>query len=153
MFKYKIINKPPLLKIDKKIVDFIFNEINSNINIAQKWLINLIFENDDVIKSLNNQYRSINNSTDVLSFHYFDNFENLKLREIAWEILFSREKIKKQSIDYQNSINAEFYKLLIHSILHIIGFDHEEDNDFEVMKKEEEKIILNIKNIFWIKIL
>ncbi|EKE26582.1 MAG: hypothetical protein ACD_4C00238G0011 [uncultured bacterium (gcode 4)] len=152
MFNYKIINKPKEIKINKKIADFIFNDIWNNVNISQNWILNIVFVDDDQMKIFNNQYRWIDSTTDVLSFHYFDDFSRLKKKDIAWEILLSESKIYSQSAEFWNSFEEEFYKLLIHSILHILGFDHESEKDYENMKKYENLTIKNSYENFGIKI-
>lgn len=152
MFSYKIINKPKDFKINKTIVESIFFHISENIKKPQNWILNLIFLDDEEIKILNRQYRDKDYSTDVLSFHYFEDFSNLSKKEIAGEIILSESKIRSQSQIYQNTKEEEFYKLLIHSILHILGFDHETDKDFEAMNLEEQEIINLIFSNFEIKI-
>ena len=92
------------------------------------------------IKNLNNKYRKINKNTDVLSFAYYDNFNNLNNNDIAWELIFSEEKIKIQALEYGLGEEKEFYKLLIHSMLHLLWYDHEKDDEYKVMKNQEEKI-------------
>ncbi len=93
---------------------------------------------------MNNKYRKKNNTTDVLSFHYYNDFKNLNTNNIAWEIVFSENKIITQWKEYNLWSEKEFYKLLIHSILHILGFDHENEKDYKKMQKYE--------NIIWIEI-
>ena len=51
---------------------------------------------------------------------------------ITWEIVMCEEKILSQAEEYGLWEEKEFYKLLIHSILHIIGYDHEKDNDYVI---------------------
>lgn len=139
MFGYTIINTPSFL-YSKNTIDSIFKSISKNIDKKQKWLLNIVFVEQKSIKNLNNIYRKKNKETDVLSFHYFESFDTLKQDEIAWEIILCEEIIKKQGLEYWLGSEKEFYKLLIHSILHILGFDHENENEYEIMKKIEEKI-------------
>lgn len=144
MFKYKLINKPAHLKLKKEILDLIFKSISGNIGKNQNWTLNIVFINDEEIKELNKKYRNIDSITDVLSFHYFDDFTLLKQKEIAGEIILSENKIISQSKEYWLTKEQETYKLITHSILHILGFDHETDEDYEKMKEEEEKILKTI---------
>ena len=148
MFRYKIIDKPKDIKIDKKIVDSIFSVISENIADIQKWTLNIVFLPDTEIQKLNKEYRWIDSTTDVLSFHYFDDFSDLKEKEIAWEIILSESKIRIQSAEFWNSLEEEFYKLIVHSALHILGFDHEDDVEYEEMKVEEDEVIGRINNEF-----
>lgn len=152
MFWYKLYNKPKELKINKQVLSSILDVISKNVSITQNWLINIIFETDENIRILNKNYRWIDSTTDVLSFHYFDDFSLLKKTEIAWEVLLSFSKILNQSLEYRNTNEEESYKLIIHSILHILGFDHENDLDFEKMKKCEDEIIEIINKMYNINI-
>ena len=136
MFKYKITSTPSF-QVNTKIIDNIFHIIWKNISIQQNWTLNIIFSDSQYIQELNNTYRNINKTTDVLSFHYFENFEKLKDYEIAWEIILCEEKIIIQWKEYWLWEEKEFYKLLIHSILHILGYDHEQDDDYTIMQEKE----------------
>ncbi len=138
MFQYNLINKPSF-KVNEKHIDNIFKCIDNIENSNQNWTINIVFLDDYSIQNLNNNYRKIDKTTDVLSFHYFEEFSDLKSDDIAWEIVMSEQKIISQWKDYWLWEEFEFYKLLIHSIYHILGYDHENDEDYEIMKELEEK--------------
>ena len=136
MFLYLLNNKPSF-NINTKCIDDIFNSISNNITIIQKWTLNIVFMDNDSIQKLNKDYRNIDKSTDVLSFHYYDNFSTLQSDDIAWEIILSEDKIISQWKEFNLWSEKEFYKLLIHSILHILWYDHEEDNDYKIMQEKE----------------
>ena len=139
MFSYNIIDNPNL-KLNKKNIDKIFEKVSNIIEKKQNWTLNIVFVDALSIKNLNKNYRKIDKVTDVLSFHYFDSFENLKQDDIAWEIILCEDKIIEQAKEYNWSKEEEFYKLLIHSILHILWYDHEEDNDYTIMSELEKAI-------------
>jgi len=141
MFKYDLINAENIkFNINKKTLDEIFNIINNNINKSQVWILNIVFLSPEQIRELNNNYRNIDKTTDVLSFHYYDDFIDLEADEIAWEILLNQNKIIEQGIEYGLWKEKEFYKLVIHSALHILWYDHEEESDYKIMKNLEDKI-------------
>ena len=139
MFNYNIVWDTDT-EPNNKIIDKIFEKISNIIPENQNWILNVVFIDEEGIKKLNNDYRKINKVTDVLSFHYFSDFKNLKDDEIAWEIVICSEKIIEQAKEYKTTKEKEFYKLLIHSILHILWYDHTEDNDYKIMS-EFEKVI------------
>jgi len=139
MFSYEIINNDKL-NIDIKIINNIFKLISIKIKKRQKWILNIVFVDSNTIKNLNNTYRKIDKVTDVLSFHYFENFGDVKDDEIVGEIIMNLEKIEIQAIEYWLWNEYEFYKLLIHSILHIIWYDHEVDDDYKIMNQFEKSI-------------
>jgi len=145
MFRYNILEKPSF-NINEKVIDTIFNIIWNIVNISQNGTLNIVFLDDDSIQNLNKNYRNIDKTTDVLSFHYYDNYESLSVDDIAWEMVFSENKIKSQAIEYWLWEEKEFYKLIIHSILHILWYDHELDNDYKIMQDLEDKIWLEV---FW----
>lgn len=139
MFSYSIINTP-WFDYSKKSIDKIFEKVSNIIQKAQNWILNIVFLDPDSIKNLNKNYRWIDKVTDVLSFHYYDDFSSLKDDYVAWEVVICEDKIKSQALDYKHSEEKEFYRLLIHSILHILWYDHEYDKDYEVMQQFEEMI-------------
>lgn len=143
MFKYNILDKPSF-NIYEKVIDNIFNIISNIVNIPQKWTLNIVFLDDDSIQNLNKNYRNIDKTTDVLSFHYFDDFSNLWNDDIAWEIILSENKIISQWLEYGLWSEKEFYKLIIHSTLHILWYDHELDNEYMIMQALEDKIWLEV---------
>lgn len=110
------------------------------VDIAQAGIVNIAFLSDDEIQELNKNYRNIDKTTDVLSFHYFEDFSGLQSDDIAGEIIMSEAKILSQATEYGNTPEAEFTKLLIHSTLHLLGYDHEDDEEYEEMHAEEQKI-------------
>lgn len=136
MFLYSLNNKPSF-NINTKTIDDIFKNISNNVLIIQKWTLNIVFMDNNSIQKLNKNYRNIDKSTDVLSFHYYDDFSDLKSEDIAGEIILSEDKIIFQWKEFNLWSEKEFYKLLIHSILHILWYDHEEDNDYKVMQEKE----------------
>ena len=82
MFSYKII-KSPSFSISTKVIDNIFKVILDNIKGSQNGVLNIVFVSPDEIQALNNQYRKKDSATDVLSFHYFDEFSDISDDEIA----------------------------------------------------------------------
>ncbi len=139
MFNYNLLQNPSF-RVNTKTIDTIFKIISKIVQKTQKWTLNIVFLDPDSIKNLNKNYRKIDKTTDVLSFHYFNNFSNLKKDDIAWEIILNQEKIIFQGKEYWLWEEKEFYKLIIHSTLHILWYDHENDNDYKIMSKLEKTI-------------
>lgn len=105
---------------------------------AQNGILNIAFLTDEEIRILNRDHRGIDKTTDVLSFHYFDDFSDLGAEEVAGEIILSESRIQEQAEEHQHSRERECEILVIHSILHILGYDHEDDADYADMWKWEE---------------
>lgn len=140
MFIPSLVNPPTSFSPRSEVMGVIFQAISEQVDITQAGTVNIAFLSDDEIQELNKNYRNIDKTTDVLSFHYFEDFTGLKTKEIAGEIIMSEAKILSQATEYGNTSEAEFAKLLIHSTLHLLGYDHEDDEEYEEMHDEELKI-------------
>jgi len=140
LFTPSILNSPNSFTPRPEIIETIFRAISEQVDIAQAGTVNIAFLSDEEIQELNKNHRGIDKTTDVLSFHYFEDFTDLKSEEIAGEIILSEVKIFSQAEEYGNTPEAEFTKLLIHSTLHLLGYDHEDDREYEEMHAEEQKI-------------
>jgi probable rRNA maturation factor len=82
MFSYSL-NNEPKFHINTKTIDEIFKNISNNIHKNQNGTLNIVFMDDDSIQNLNKNYRNIDKTTDVLSFHYYDDFSELKADDIS----------------------------------------------------------------------
>ncbi len=139
MFRYTIVQAPSC-HLDTWIIDNIFKNISKYISLPQEGTINIICVSQKEIQELNNTYRWKNSTTDVLSFHYFDDFWTLESNEIAGEIVLCEEKVIQWWVEYGLWTEKEFYKLIIHASLHLLGYDHEEEQDYKNMQAQEDKI-------------
>ncbi len=107
--------------------------ISSSLDIPQHGILNIAFLSDDEIQVLNRDHRGIDSTTDVLSFHYFDDFSDLSADQVAGEIILSESRIVSQALEHWHSCERECEILIIHSILHILGYDHETDEEYDEM--------------------
>lgn len=125
--------------------------------------ISLLFVDNEEIREINRDTRGIDKATDVLSFPMLDYPQNKVFKEVykdtkfneiyldgdelvLGDMILSLERAKEQSIEYNHSFNREVCYLVVHSILHLLGYDHMEDEEKKVMRKREEEILgkLNI---------
>lgn len=139
MFSLQIVQKPGFT-YSQNILDEISKITSENILYQQNWVLNIVFLPPEGIQNLNKDYRNIDKVTDVLSFHYYDDFSTLQAEDIAGELVFCEERVISQGEEYGLGTEKEFYKLVIHSVLHILWFDHETDEEYEEMKKWEDII-------------
>ncbi len=104
------------------------------------------------MRLLNYQYRGIDRTTDVLSFPQEEKFSLKKIKPmqeiILGDIVISVPKAKKQAKENGLTFYEEIKRLLIHGVLHLIGYDHEKSNkDFKRMQKITKKIINQLEDI------
>lgn len=84
--------------------------------------VTIAFVSDNKIRSLNQQFRRINKSTDVLSFP--SEFETGELGDIAISVETAARQAKENGL----TLNEEIAQLILHGLLHLSGYDHETDN-------------------------
>ena len=142
-------NLNPKLK-DKinKALDFILHleEIQNPVELS------IQFVNDQTIQELNKNYRNIDKSTDVLSFPIFNNISEIKKLEsskpiLLGDVILNKNKAEEQAKEIGQSIEDELLYLTIHSILHLLGYDHQNEDDLKEMRKME-KFIFQSKDNF-----
>lgn len=100
---------------------------------------NVIIVDNKKIRELNNQYRNIDRETDVISFALEDEKE-IRCEEIRLlgDIYISIDKAKSQAEEYNHSLRRELCFLTTHGFLHLLGYDH--------MNEEDEKIMFNLQD-------
>lgn len=140
MFSHELLSSPADFVLDTGRISEIFAYIAQVVDIPQKGIMNIAFLSDDEIQVLNREYRQIDRTTDVLSFHYFDDFSAVEEDMIAGEIIMSESRILTQASEHGHTARQECEILIIHGILHILGFDHEDDDDYVEMWKYESLI-------------
>ncbi|MGL5648024.1 MAG: rRNA maturation RNase YbeY [Clostridium sp.] len=125
--------------------------------------ISLVFVDNLEIKEINKETRNIDKQTDVLSFPMLDYDDKKVFKEVykgndfdetyldgeelvLGDIVLSLEKALEQSKEYNHSFERESFYLVVHSVLHLLGYDHMIEEDKKKMRKREEEILekLNI---------
>ena len=109
---------------------------------------------DKEIQEINKIYRNIDKATDVLSFPMyqyekaadFDNLDDSAFNPESGELLLgdiviSAEKVTAQAKEYGHSKEREFAFLLVHSMLHLLGYDHMEEEERLVMESKQKEIL------------
>ena len=148
MIKINLLNDYSFDFKAKRIVKKISKTINQEEQIKAKLYISIIICNDEEIQKINNDYRHIDKSTDVISFALLDgpdgfNHEVLKKRETieAGDIFISYDHILLQAKEYGHSMLREFAFLVTHGIHHILGYDHQNKEEEIIMFSKQEKIL------------
>ncbi len=100
-------------------------------------LLSITFVEAETIKQLNSDYRHKNSATDVLTF-VLDDSDLLGDVFICPSIV--KANAKEHSLTYQN----ELITVMIHAFAHLMGYDHEKDSDYILMKKAEAKLYRHV---------
>ena len=115
----------------------------------------LSFVTSEEIKELNKNKRNIDEVTDVLSFPNLENVFHEKInkkrypmdvnpetkRIVLGDIIICLDKAKEQATEYGHSFNREVCYLFVHGLLHLLGYDHIDELDKNLMRGEEEYIL------------
>ncbi len=149
MIKYTI-----TYTIKTELTDDTIKQINHVLNVANKILklkpkvnyFDLCIVSDCKIKKLNKTYRNKDKVTDVISLAYneFNNFINLEFNHLG-EIYIDIKQAKRQAKQYQHSLIREMCFLVLHGLLHLIGYDHIKHEDEVIMFQLQDTILNEAK--------
>ena len=135
----------------------IFNNTNNDINTSEledyiKYVVkeldienaifNIIFIDNKEIRDINREYRNVDRETDVISFALEYNmvvvYEDFRL---LGDIYISYEKAIEQAELYNHSVKREVFFLATHGILHLLGYDHMDEDDEKVMFGKQNELL------------
>lgn len=113
--------------------------------------VSVVLADDEYIRQLNCQYRGKDMPTDVLSFAMNEQGADDSepditdapndLEILLGDIIISLETTARQAEEFGHSLDRELAYLTIHGMLHLLGYDHEEQQDKLAMRKEEEHVL------------
>jgi|TARA_B110000263_G_scaffold54024_2_gene45413 probable rRNA maturation factor len=121
--------------------------------ISNKFLIKVFLVGDLEIKELNHKFLGNNHETDVLSFNYYDGWENGKISNSVelfpgednidelGELYLSVPQISKQAKENNITFVKELSRMAVHGTLHLLGYNHEEINEEKIMFSKTDKIL------------
>lgn len=146
-------------KEEEKIAKKIFKTVCQIHGIKKRDIsVDISMISKEQIKELNEKTRNVDRVTDVLSYPSFDNIvfpfvknnykEQLSPEDgtlFVGEILICRDVMKEQAEDFGHSEERECAFLITHGLLHLLGYDHIEDNMRIVMRAKEEQVLLKAK--------
>jgi len=108
--------------------------------------VSVVFVDDTYIQELNFEYRGIDSPTDVLSFAMQEG-EALPGQEeelILGDVVISLQAAQRQAVEYGHSFRREVAFLTVHGVLHLLGYDHQEEEVRSEMRLKEEDILASL---------
>lgn len=128
-----------IIEIVKKSISEVLKEENLDDNVQ----VSISFVGDEEIQELNRDFRGVDSSTDVLSFPMDDEF---KIEEtILGDVIINTKRVIEQAKEFGHSNTRELSYLTVHSILHLLGYDHMEEEDKKVMRAKEKDIMKSLE--------
>jgi rRNA maturation RNase YbeY len=103
--------------------------------------INYIFTSDNYLLSINQKYLSHNYFTDIVTFNYCTE------KVISGDIYISLETVKNNSGLFNVTYKDELYRVLIHGILHLVGYDDSTIEEKSIMREKEDHYLAILKNL------
>lgn len=133
-FPYRGVRKKDLVDDAEKIVRILR---------ISKCSITIILVDNDIIRTINKKFRKKNKPTDVISFAESDlPFPKVSQIQHLGDVYISLEKAWEQFSDYSRNFREEVRRLLVHGILHLLGYDHEKsEREAMRMKKKEDEVL------------
>ncbi|MBR6171737.1 MAG: rRNA maturation RNase YbeY [Eubacterium sp.] len=142
----------------EKIIRDVTEEAENYVSCPFSCTVEVTFVTDEVIREINRENREIDRATDVLSFPMLEydtpgDFGFLDDKEAGYfepdsgelvlgDIVISLDRALAQAAEYGHSVRREVAFLTAHSMLHLFGYDHEEENEREEMERMQEEILL-----------
>ena len=109
--------------------------------------ISLTLVDAEEIQMLNRDYRNVDKVTDVLSFPQFDDLNELPEDEeiLLGDVVICRQQAEAQAEEYGHSVEREMVYLFVHSVCHLLGYDHMDDEEKAEMRAKEEAVMERIQ--------
>lgn len=140
-------NRQEVVTIEEDVYSALERAIEEVLKVENRNLdyeISLTFVDNDEIRELNRLYRGVDKETDVLSFP-MEEGEMIYCGNMLGDIVISAEKALEQSKEYGHSLLREIVYLAVHSMFHLLGYDHMTEEDKEVMRAKEKEVMRNLK--------
>lgn len=134
------------IEFKKELIQIILN-LAKYFNIEKHINVDLTIVNNEEIQKLNKEYRGKDYATDILSFDFGNDglYDTLPFVHLG-ELVVSYEKVISQANEFNHSVKREFCYLFTHGLVHLMGYDHEEENERIKMNRIVDEIFnpLNI---------
>ena len=129
--------KIPKQKIGRRILKkWIENEILRRNKIPGE--LNIIFTSDTYLRQLNKKHLSSNYFTDIISFDYSGK------ETVSGELFISIDRVRENAVSYNEGFEKELNRVIIHGILHLLGYDDGSEKEKSVMRCEENTSLKNL---------
>ena len=108
--------------------------------------ISVTFVPLEEIHELNREYRQVDSPTDVLSFPQFDDLDELPEEGeiMLGDVVICSDRAKEQAEEFGHSFEREIIYLFVHSVLHLLGYDHMDEDEKRIMRRREEEVMERI---------
>lgn len=142
MFQFRYFHVPK--NISRAYCTKILHALSEVIESPQEWEVHLIVVSPEEIQKLNESCRGVQWPTDILTFSYLPNVQrttfNVQATSVAGEIYLCLEKIQFYAEERGDTMKDAIYSTIIHWLVHLMGYDHETEEEYEVMRGVEMEV-------------
>jgi probable rRNA maturation factor len=103
--------------------------------------LSLLFTNDASMQVLNRDWRGKDKPTNVLSFPAFSLAPGDRLPPMLGDIAIALETVRRESLEEGKPFDNHLRHMIVHGLLHLLGYDHEDDVEAEIMEAAERRIL------------
>lgn len=134
----------------------IFRAALKAVNVPPQAEANLLITDTETIRRLNREYRGEDEATDVLAFSMLDQpFQGDKSSFVSppdgvlhlGEVIISYPQAAKQAMEHGHSLEQELIVLLVHGLLHLLGYDHEQPEPGRQMQTKEKELVVKVSSL------
>ena len=138
---FEIINNTEKEIVDLNIIEKYISFLVKKRNIENA-IFNIIFVSNDEIHKINKEYRNVDRITDVISFALEDTPDvDMSGYRLLGDVYICLDKAYEQAENYNHSILREICFLITHGLLHLLGYDHMEEDEEKVMFSLQEELL------------
>lgn len=128
------------IDMNDKLYDVV-KAVLDNEGLSMDYEVSITFVDKDEIHKLNREYRKVDRPTDVLSFPMNEEFLIEGVDSMLGDIVICMDIAKDQAKEYGHSLDREIMYLTCHSMLHLLGYDHIEEDDKKIMRDKEKEVM------------
>lgn len=119
---------------EEKVRKWILFVIESENNIPG--YLNFIFCSDHYLHKINLDYLNHDDYTDIITFDYTEDFDS-----VSGDIFISIDRVKENSVHFENGFDMELYRIMCHGLLHLLGYKDKKDDEKILMTRMEDKYL------------
>ncbi|MBC8264517.1 MAG: rRNA maturation RNase YbeY [Anaerolineales bacterium] len=135
-------------EVDEESLHRVAAEVLWQEEVAEETELSLIITDDETIRELNHRFRGVDAPTDVLAFgagtaeHFVSAPES---PPYLGDVVISYQRALAQAEEFGHTVTEELKLLLTHGILHLLGYDHQEETEAQKMKEREEATLAKVQ--------
>jgi len=134
--------------IDKEWARRIAQQVLKAENVNPPYEVSIVFTNPETVQKLNRDFRGVDEPTDVIAFYMLSQKENTPTFVLPpdgvtrlGEVIISYPQAAEQAREQGHSVNEELALLIVHGILHLLGYDHQQPEEEKRMRGREQELL------------